>query len=101
MLSPAAAECSTSCAIQEHCGLKLESRKSQVPVLVVEKAERIPTPRLKFKSECLKFNLKDASWRVVGSMKGAVNINTSPPTGRRAQNLSWHVPPRCQRSLNS
>jgi uncharacterized protein (TIGR03435 family) len=28
--------------LQEHCGLKLESRKSQVPVLVVEKAERIP-----------------------------------------------------------
>jgi len=24
--------------------LKLESRKSQVPVLVVEKVERIPTP---------------------------------------------------------
>jgi len=30
--------------LQEHCGLKLESRKSQVPVLVVERAERIPTP---------------------------------------------------------
>src|SRR5262245_41528213 len=28
--------------LQENCGLKLESRKSQVPVLVVEKAERIP-----------------------------------------------------------
>src|SRR5215831_742189 len=30
--------------LQEHCGLKLESRKSQVPVLVVEKAERLPIP---------------------------------------------------------
>jgi uncharacterized protein (TIGR03435 family) len=30
--------------LQEHCGLKLESRKSQVPVLVVEKVERIPMP---------------------------------------------------------
>jgi uncharacterized protein (TIGR03435 family) len=28
--------------LQEHCGLKLESRKAQVPVLVVDKAERIP-----------------------------------------------------------
>src|SRR5262245_33685504 len=35
------------------------------------------------------------SWREVGSMRGAVNINTSPPTGRRAQNLSWQpaLPP--------
>src|SRR5262249_16177787 len=49
--------------LQEHCGLKLESRKSQLPVLVVEKAERIPTPASGFsKSKCVKFNLMNASW---------------------------------------
>lgn len=30
--------------LEEHCGLKLESQKSQVPVLVVERAERMPRP---------------------------------------------------------
>ena len=30
--------------LQDHCGLKLETRKSQVPVFVVDKVERMPTP---------------------------------------------------------
>jgi uncharacterized protein (TIGR03435 family) len=30
--------------LQERCGLKLETRKSQVPVLVVDRAERVPIP---------------------------------------------------------
>src|SRR5262249_15327510 len=30
--------------LQEHCGLKLETRKSPVPVLVVDRVERMPTP---------------------------------------------------------
>jgi uncharacterized protein (TIGR03435 family) len=30
--------------LQEHCGLKLESRRSQVSLLVIDKAQRIPLP---------------------------------------------------------
>jgi uncharacterized protein (TIGR03435 family) len=30
--------------LRDHCGLKLETRKSQVPVLVVDRVERMPTP---------------------------------------------------------
>src|SRR5215470_10696266 len=45
--------------------------------------------------ECSIHRSRNLHGRLVGSMKGAVNINTSTPTGRRAQNLSWRpaLPP--------